>query len=238
MNRRKMIKSCSVVAIGSVFIPGFFKSLIAGEKETYKKYNKTLLIKEDGTPFTPNDIKDYTALLFYYPYRSTPCYIINTGEEIKPSKVKLSNNKEYEFKGGIGNKKSIVAYSAICPHQWSYPSKDFSLINYYPPDKKSETTGKSGIIQCCAHISAFDVKNGGQVIEGPAELPLACVELIEENGKIYATGILGIDQFEEFFDMYKSELIEQYGSIEKAKEILDKTPVMEVGKYVKEQIRC
>ncbi|WP_297889167.1 Rieske 2Fe-2S domain-containing protein [Sulfurihydrogenibium sp.] len=238
MDRRKLIKSCSLVAVGSMFVPGFFDKVLAGEKEIYKKYNKTLLIKEDGTPITSKDIPDNTVLLFFYPYKSTPCYIINTGEEVKPTKVKLSDGKEYEFKGGIGNKKSIVAYSAICPHQWSYPTKDFSLINYYPSNQKSETTGKSGVIQCCAHISVFDVKNGGQVIEGPAELPLACVELLEEDGKIYATAVVGPNQFEEFFDMYKSDLIEQYGNIEKAKELLDKTVVMEVGKHVKEQIRC
>lgn len=38
--------------------------------------------------------------------------------------------------------------------------------------------------------------------------------------------------------MYKSDLIDQYGGLEKAKEQLDKTVVMEVGKYVKEQIKC
>lgn len=59
-----------------------------------------------------------------------------------------------------------------------------------------------------------------------------------ENGNIYATGIVGKDQFTEFFDMYKSDMIEQYGSVEKAKEQMDKTVVMEVGKHVKEQIKC
>ena len=238
MNRRNLIKTCSLMAIGSMFSKGFFDSLLASEKESYKKYQKTLLVKEDSTPFMVKDIQPNTALLFYYPFRSTPCYIINTGEEVKPTKVKLSNGKEYDFKGGIGDKKSIVAYSAICPHQWSYPNKDFSLINYYPSNEKSQTTGKSGVIQCCAHMSVFDIKNGGQVLEGPAEVPLACIELTEEDGKIYATGVLGINQFEEFFDMYKSDLIDQYGSLEKAKEQLDKTVVMEVGKYVKEQIKC
>jgi hypothetical protein len=38
--------------------------------------------------------------------------------------------------------------------------------------------------------------------------------------------------------MYKSDLIAQYGNIRKAKETPDKTIVMEVGKYAKEQIKC
>lgn len=194
--------------------------------------------KENGQPFTTSDIQPNTALLFFHPYASTPCYLINTGSEIKPAKIKLNNGKEYEFKGGIGKNKNIVAYSAICPHQWAYPTKDFSLINYYPPTEKSQVAGRSGVIQCCAHMSVYDINNGGQVLEGPAEYPLAAIELIEENDIIYAAGVIGPDQFGEFFDMYKSDLIAQYGNIRKAKETPDKTIVMEVGKYVKEQIKC
>jgi len=238
MDRRTLLKTCSVVAIEMMVNPSIFNKLLAQEKELYKAYQKTMLVKENGQPFSTSDIQPNTALLFFYPYTSTPCYLINTGSEIKPAKIKLNNGKEYEFKGGIGKNKSIVAYSAICPHQWAYPTKDFSLINYYPPTEKSQATGKSGVIQCCAHMSVYDINNGGQVLEGPAEYPLAAIELIEENGIIYATGVIGPDQFGEFFDMYKSDLIAQYGNIRKAKETPDKTIVMEVGKYVKEQIKC
>ncbi|MCX7760157.1 MAG: Rieske 2Fe-2S domain-containing protein [Hydrogenothermaceae bacterium] len=240
MNRRDVIKSCSMFAVGTMFNLINFEDVLASDsdKGSYKVYKKTLLVKEDGTPLKESDIQPYTAFLFFYPFKSTPCYIINTGHEVKPVEVKLKDGKSYKFAGGIGSKKSIVAYSAICPHQWSYPTKDFSLLNYYSPTEKSETTGKSGVIQCCAHISVFDPTNGGTVLEGPAEFPLAAVVLQEENGNLYAVGILGKDQFNEFFDLYKSDMIEQFGSLEKAKEELDKTVVMEVGKHVKEQIKC
>lgn len=238
MNRRDIIKTCSLFAIGSMFNLVKFEESLALEDGYFKEYKKTLLIKEDGSVLKESDLQPYTALLFFYPFKSTPCYIINTGQEVKPVDVKLSNGKTYRFSGGIGSNKSIVAYSAICSHQWNYPTKDFSLLNYYSPKEKSETTGRSGIIQCCAHISVFDPVNGGSVIEGPAEFPLAAVSLVMENENIYATGILGKDQFTEFFDMYKSDMIDQYGSIERAKEQMDKTVVMEVGRYVKEQIKC
>ena len=45
------------------------------------------------------------------------------------------------------------------------------------------------------------------MLEGPAEVPLACIELTEEDEKIYATEVLDINQFGEFFDMYKAELL-------------------------------
>lgn len=238
MNRRDIIKTCSLFAVGSMFNLIKFEDAIASEGSYYKQYRKTLLVKEDGSPLKESDLPPHSALLFFYPFKSTPCYIINTGQEVKPVEIKLNDGKKYRFGGGVGSKKSIVAYSAICSHQWSYPNKDFSLFNYYPPSEKSETTGKSGVIQCCAHISVFDPVNGGTVVEGPAEFPLAAVTLVVENGNIYATGIVGKDQFEEFFDLYKSDMIEQFGSIDKAKEEIDKTVVMEVSKHVKEQVKC
>ncbi|MCX7738146.1 MAG: Rieske 2Fe-2S domain-containing protein [Hydrogenothermaceae bacterium] len=238
MNRRDILKTCSLFAVGSMFNLFKFEDALAVEGSYFKKYKKTLLVKEDGTPLKETDIQSNTALLFFYPYRSTPCYIINTGREVKPLDIKLNNGSVYRFTGGIGSKKGIVAYSAICPHQWSYPTKDFSLLNYYSSKEKSEITGKSGVIQCCAHISVFDPINGGSIVEGPAEFPLAAVSLVMEGGSIYATGIIGKDQFSEFFDLYKSDMIEQFGSLEKAKEEMDKTVVMEVEKHVKEQIKC
>jgi arsenite oxidase small subunit len=179
-----------------------------------------------------------TAYIFFYPYASTPCYLIDLGEEVKPVDVKLKDGKTYKWQGGVGSKKSIVAYSAICAHQWSYPTKQYSFINYYPPDKPSETTKKSGIIQCCAHLGVYDPKEGGKVVDGPPEVPLASVVIQEEGGKFYAIGILGVDQFSQFFDNYKRELREVYGSIAKAKELVDKCVVMEVSKYVGQVIYC
>lgn len=238
MNRRKLFKTCSAIAAGMMIDSTLFSKLLAAEKELYKSYKKALLIKENGEPLKTSDLPPYTVLLFYYPFKSTPCYIINVGDKVESTTLKLNNDKDYQFKGGIGKDKSIVAYSAICPHQWNYPNKDFSLFNYYPPTEKSATTGKSGVIQCCAHMSVFDVKKGGQVIEGPAELPLAYIELVEENENIYATAVVGPNQFEEFLDMYKSDLIELYGGFDKATEMVEKSVVIEVSKYVKEQIKC
>ncbi len=197
-----------------------------------------MLVKEDGSPLREEDLKPHNAYIFFYPYASTPCYLINLGEEVKPVDVKLKDGKTYKWQGGVGSKKGIVAYSAICAHQWSYPTKQYSFINYYPPDKPSETTKKSGIIQCCAHLGLYDPKEGGKVVDGPPEVPLASVVVQEEGGKFYAIGILGVDQFNQFFDNYKRELREAYGSTAKAKELVDKCVVMEVSKYVGQVIYC
>ena len=238
MDRRKFIKSCTVIGAMSTINPGFFNQLFAQETNLVKKYNKALLIKEDGTPLKEEDIKPYNYYLFFYPFVSTPCYLINLDKEVPPCDVKLSDGSIYKFKGGVGLKKNIVAYSAICSHQWSYPTKDYAFINYYSPEQKSQTTNRSNVIQCCAHLSVFDPSQGGIVLEGPAPLPLANIILTFEDGKFYAEGVLGKDQFEEFFDNYKSDLREQYGTTKKAKSLVETATVMEVGKYVKEQIKC
>jgi len=239
MNRRDFIKTCSTVAVLSAIDAKFFGEALASQSSLFKTFNKVLLVKQDGTPITEEDIKVGNYYLFFYPFASTPCYILNLGEEVKPAKIQLADGTSYDWIGGVGSKKSIVAYSAICSHQWSYPTKDYAFINYYSSQEKSQTTGKSNIIQCCAHLSVFDPKEGGKVIEGPAPVPLASIVLSYEDGKIYATGVLGKDQFSEFFDNFKSDLKEQYGTFSKAKkEIEDKTVVMEVKDYVKEVIKC
>ncbi len=238
MDRRSFIKSCSTIAVVSAIEPTFFSKLLAQENSYITQFKKALLIKENGEPIKEKDLQPFKQYIFFYPYKSTPCYIINLDTEIKPVEVKLVDGGSYKWNGGVGSKKSIVAYSAICSHQWMYPTKDFSMLNYYPPTEKSQTTEKSNIIQCCAHMSIFDPQKGCEVLEGPAPYPLASIVLTVEDDKIYANAVLGRHQFEEFFDLYKSDLIQQYGSINAAKELIEKATVMEVGSYVKEQIKC
>ncbi len=238
MNRRGFLKACSTVAVASMIDPSVFSNLLSAQEGMFKAYNKALLVKEDGSPLKEEDLKPHTNYIFFYPYASTPCYIINLGEEVKPVDIKLKDGKTYKWQGGVGSKKSIVAYSAICAHQWSYPTKQYSFINYYPSDKPSEITKKGGVIQCCAHLAVYDPKEGARVLDGPAEVPLASVVIQEEGGNLYAIGILGVDQFNQFFENYKRELRQTYGSTAKAKALVDKCTVMEVGKYVGQVIYC
>ncbi|MFN3598263.1 MAG: (2Fe-2S)-binding protein [Aquificaceae bacterium] len=239
MDRRGFIKVCGTVAVASMLDATFYSNLLASQKDNMlKTYNKAILVKEDGTPLKESDIKPHVNYIFFYPHAATPCYLINLEQEIKPAEIKLKDGKSYTWPGGIGSKRSIVAYSAICAHQWSYPTKEYSFINYYPPHTPSETTKKAGIIQCCAHLALYDPKEGAKVIDGPAEVPLASILLQEEEGNIYAVGLLGVEQFTQFFDNYKAELRQRYGTTAKARELVEKCIVMEVDKYVQAVVRC
>jgi len=69
-------------------------------------------------------------------------------------------------------------------------------------------------------LGLYDPKEGEKVIDGPPEFPLASVVIQEEGGKFYAVGILGVDQFNRFFETYRRELRQAYGSTAKARELM------------------
>ncbi|RLJ71152.1 secreted protein [Hydrogenivirga caldilitoris] len=238
MDRRGFIKTCTAVAAASLASPSFFLSSLKAQELELKPYKKAVLLKKDGTPLKPEDIDPAKQYIFFYPYRSTPCVLANLGKEVPPTEVKLSNGTSYTWQGGVGPRKSIVAYCAICPHQLSYPTPEFSFINYYPENIPSKIVKKGGIIQCCAHLSVFDPSQGGRVIDGPAPFPLTAIVLSYEDGKLYAVGTLGKELYEDFFDAFKPDLRERYGSSRKAKQLVDKCEVIEVNEYAKEVIRC
>ena len=238
MERREFLKVCGSLASLTFLSPVLLKESLASQVNEFKRYKKAILLKKDGTPIKPEDLKPGKQYIFFYPYRSTPAFLINFGKEVKPVEVKLSDGSKYLWPGGIGPKKSIVAFCAICPHQLSYPTPEYSFINYYPPEKKSKIVKRGNVIQCCAHLSVFDPEKGGVVIDGPAEYPLLTIVLSYENGKIYAVGTLGKEPFRDFFDAYRSELKRMYKSFRKAKKKVDKSVVLEAEEYVGEIIYC
>ena len=83
-------------------------------------------------------------------------------------------------------------------------------------------------------MGIYDPREGGKVIDGPPEVPLASVVIQEEGGKFYAIGILGVDQFSRFFETYRRDLRETCGSTAKAGELVDKRAMLQValGGYV------
>ncbi len=238
MDRRDFIKACATIGLVASLDPGVLQRSLASQGNLLKSYNKALLVKEDGTPLLESDITPEKSYIFFYPYASTPCFLINLDKEVKPVDINLKDGRSYRWTGGVGKNKSIVAYSAICAHQWSYPTKDYAFINYYPQGQPSETTKKAGVIQCCAHLAIYDPTQGAKPVDGPSEFPLAAVVITQEGNKFYATGILGVDQFDKFFDLYRQELRKEYGSTAKARALVDKCVVTEIERYVKNPIRC
>lgn len=236
MDRRTFLRACGLLYLGTLLGD---RVLTAGNTNSDgRKYRRALLTDESGKPLRVEDIMEGKGYIFFYPFRSTPCLLINTGVKIPPGEALLKNGKRYSYGGGVGPNKSIIAFLAICTHQLSFPRKDYSAISYYPEDLKSQLVKRGQVIQCCAHLSAFDPLRGGIPISGPAKDPLPWIKLSVEEEGIYAVDVVGRDLFEEFFDYFRADLRKLYGSTRKAKEPVVKTPVVDLEKYTNEIIRC
>ena len=100
----------------------------------------------------------------------------------------------------------MVAYSAICAHKMTYPTKQVSFIAYR--DAPSPVAGPGRVITCCSDRSVYDPAAGARVVSGPAPQPLASI-LLEHDPKadeIFAVGTFGGEMFAEFFRKYEFRL--------------------------------
>ncbi len=203
------------------------------------RYKQALLVDAQGKPIWFDTIMGDVPFIFNYPFAATPNFLLLLDLPVKSMEYPTSEGGKYQAPGGIGNGKNLVAYSAICPHQWSYPTKDFTVVNYY---NKKDPGCMQGVqlVKCCAHLSVFDPKICGKKIDGPAENHLAMIVLDADETKkeIYAVGVAGRNQYTEFFDLHKQELRKDYGSSAKAKEEVEKATVVRLEKYSANVIKC
>lgn len=238
MKRREFLKNSAFasVAFAGGFI--FINDARAADLQV-TKYKKALLVDQAGKPLWFDTMAKDAAYMFNYPFASTPNFLLMLDLPVKPMTYSTNEGKTYDAPGGLGKDRTLVAYSAICPHQWSYPTKEFSVINYY---NKKEQGCASGVqlIKCCAHMSIFDPKICGKKIDGPAEnhMSMVVLEADEKTKQIFAIGVAGRDQYTEFFDLFKKELRAEYGSAAASKAEVEKAQVLRMDKYSANVIKC
>lgn len=222
MQRRDFLK---VTALGAVVVcsPALLPSeLRAADGRLYKAYNRVRLLDSKSKPLKLKNLLSEQAYIFNYPFRSTPVMMINLKDTTaKDITLKSAKGETYIWKGGVGAKGSLVAYSAICSHQLSHPNPDINYVSY-SGQKKTMSCEKKGMIVCASHLSAFDPKLGAKQIAGPANEALASVVLeVDAKGDIWAVGVLGPDKFHKFFKEFKDEFKEYYGGKRKAKKLVE-----------------
>jgi arsenite oxidase small subunit len=238
MERRDFIRICSsatALPLGSLNTQAFAAA-------TPKTYARALLVDSTGVPVKAASLRAKRNYVFQYPYVSTPCFLIDLGE---PTKANVALTQEsgqaYQWQGGVGAKRSIVAFSAICSHQLAYPTKEISFIRFR---SKEESAGKAvnklaDVIHCCAEHSQYDPAQGGKVMAGPAPQPLAAI-LLEHDAKqdtLAAVGTLGGEMFDKFFAKYEFKLAMESGG--KARSTSgDKTLLTELDRYCRQQVQC
>ena len=229
MERRGFIKFCaaSVAALGS--------SEVAADARV-QLYAKAKLVDEKGAPLRASAIPANRNLIFHYPFAATPCFLLNLGKAVKPVQLKTVSGEAYEWKGGIGAQRSVVAYSAICAHRLSYPTKDISFISFRT--EKSARNRFANVIHCCSEHSQYDPAEGTRVLAGPAPQPLAAIVLEHDSAtdEVQAIGTLGGEMFTEFFERFGFKLQMEHGSPRAT--VSGSCVVQELDNYCKQQVKC
>jgi len=211
-----------------------------------RHYTRSLLIAEDDQPLTASSIQVDQAYVFHYPFVTTPCFLLNLGKSLSAGEVlQTASEQDYTWQGGVGPNRAIVAFSAICAHKLSYPTRTLSFLNYRPETVRFESghndiAEKSQIIYCCSERSAYDPARGAAVLGGPATQPLAAVELEydSEADRFYAVGTRGGELYEPFFDKFGFRLALDHKLTDIRAPVSEQSIVYPHSTYSKRAVAC
>jgi Rieske Fe-S protein len=230
MERRAFIKFCAASALSAT------PAIAADARPRF--YQRVKLVDEQGAALHAATVPANRNLIFHYPYASTPCFLLNLGRPAKASAhLKTVDERTYEWKGGVGTQRSLVAYSAICAHKLTYPTRDISFISYRA--EKSARNRLAAVIHCCSEHSQYDPAEGARVVAGPAPQPLAAI-LLEHHpasDELHAVGTLGGELFNEFFAKYEFRLATEHGDRARAA-VSGSCVVQELDHYCRQQVKC
>ena len=236
MERRDFIRLCATAA-ACAQAPLAVKTGSAADA-TLHFYARSKLVDPSGVALRAKDVPIERNLVFNYPYASTPCFLLRLGKPTKTSaRLKTADNRWYEWQGGVGASRSIVAYSAICAHQLAYPTRDISFISYRA--EASERNRFAHVIHCCSEHSQYDPAEGGRVVAGPAPQALASIVLEHDavSDELYALGTLGGEMFNQFFAKYEFRLSLEQGRTAHER-VAGTCRVDRLENYCRQQVRC
>ena len=201
-------------------------------------YARARLDDERGQAVKGRALAVERNFIFHYPYAATPCFLLNLGKPTtQAATLKTEDAQIYHWDGGVGPDRNIVAYSAICAHKLSYPTRDISFISYSPEAMRHN--GHAHVIHCCSENSQYDPYAGAKVVSGPAPQPLAAILLDYDavSDELFALGTLGGEMFNEFFRRFEFRLSMEYGS--RAHQAVEGScAVSELTHFCKQQIKC
>ena len=201
-------------------------------------YSRARLVWPDGAAVRPAALPEHTNFVFNYPFAATPCFLLNLGRQLKAgAPLRTADARTYQWPGGAGPGGNVVAYSAICAHKLSYPTRQISFISYRGDESRSGK--RSRVIHCCSEHSEYDPARGAAVVSGPAPQPLAAILLdyVQAADELYAVGTLGGEMFHEFFSKFEFRLsLDFRGAAHQPAG--DVCQVVELAKYSRQQMQC
>ena len=201
MKRRRFVQICAAAASGASLPRASAASL------SVHMYRRARLVDDDGRAIQLDALKAGTNYVFDYPYAATPCFLLKLERPVaSPVDLRTEAGQPYRWEGGVGANKSVVAYSAICAHKLTYPTKQVSFIGYRNEPSPVAPQGK--VITCCSDRSVYDPAAGARVVSGPAPQPLAAILLEQDakTGDVFAVGTYGGEMFAEFFRRFDFRL--------------------------------
>jgi Rieske Fe-S protein len=175
-----------------------------------RRHARTLLVGPLGDPFKASALRPGQPHLFNYPFAASPVFLLALEREVGSTELSTEAQQRYAAPAGVGPKKSIVAFSAICAHKLMYPTPQISFIGV----RQGVQGEPAQVIHCCGDQSRYDPAAGARVIGGPAPQPLAAV-LLEWDAKtdqLNAVGTQGGEMFDAFFEKYAFRLETELGS--------------------------
>ena len=214
MERRNFLRLSATSAMAVAVAPSLItQKLYAEDGSLFQTFEKVQLKDPEGNALKSATLVVEENYIFNYPHAGTPAIMVNLPSPAdKDVKLKAEDGTEYVYRGGAGSKGTIVAYSAICAHQLTYPQKAMSMFQYVPTTGKTLAYEHAGVFVCSSHLAAYDPKQGGKVLGGPANQGLASIILeIDADDNIWAVAVLGPNKFQEFFDAFKQDLKAEYG---------------------------
>lgn len=238
MDRRTFVESCSAGASAMALAWG---STAWAADARPRLYGRALLVDELGDPVKASSLQPQTNYLFHYPFEATPVFLLDVGKAAPPTVLRTKDGKPYQWPGGVGPGRRLVAFSAICAHKLVYPTRELSFISFRKGAVANPRTPSLGndLIHCCADHSQYDPSRGAQVLGGPAEQPL-CTVLLEHDAKtdsLTATGTLGGELFDQFFQKYAFKLELEVGP--KARQLVaQRSTVRELDQFCRNPVRC
>jgi arsenite oxidase small subunit len=234
MDRRSFIESCTAGAACVSAVAGL-PAFAADAKP--REYPRALLVDQQGTPIKASGLKPRTNYLFHYPFEATPVFLLDLGKPALPQSLSTRNRDFYAWPGGVGARRSVVAYCAICAHQLVYPTREVSFISFRKT--RAQRGVQDELIHCCADHSQYDPARGAEVLSGPAPQPL-CAVLLAHDAKtdtLTAYATLGAELFEDFFKKYAMKLSLEVGP--KARNaVTGQAVVTELDKFCRNSIQC
>jgi arsenite oxidase small subunit len=234
MDRRSFIESCTAGA-ACVSAAASLPAFAADAKP--KGYARALLVDTQGDALKASKLKPLTNYVFNYPFEATPVFLLDLGKPALPRALSTRNHDAYAWPGGVGPRRSIVAFSAICAHQLVYPTREVSFISFRKT--RAQRGVQDELIHCCAEHSQYDPAHGAQVLSGPATQPLCAVLLTHDRDAdtLTAYATLGGELFDDFFKKYAMKLSLDVGPKAHAA-VAGQSVVTELEKYCRNSIQC